>query len=1854
LSRDPSFNAVRRYYEDGGFVDAPEPKEPSDRMKRLMALYGSQHYADGGDVEGYSDGGKFSPIIKALKESVARSVRTPDNTYRTSEAIDKINNLWGLNQARRLEEAADRGVDLSYYTPRALERATNPEAGHLFTTMHPSKFQDFAAKIPEEFLKEPVYRLAERTGTLDQILQNYSDVAKMPGASGWNDIPKLGIGISQKERSVGVGEIVPPFRPETVDHNGRHRSMSLARYAPLDIAPDSYRSLVSLEPRGWVANKNLANDAPPRGVFDALSKTDDLQERLRQFLAQYDNKLIPEPPGIQPLHNRNLTADTLPQLETPFARGGEVPGYANAGKVAIQWMKDLLGYATPNERKAVQDVSQHMATKGHEANVTGESLGRVLPLTSSGFRDSVMMPPGYADIFRGANGTPVFTAHAHPNMDALPSSGDWRVWGNADKWGGKDPVIYDPNFARQDSWISIPEHGPSAHTLIPALENSGDISADVAKLRDILARQRASEKFDHDGINKLFGLSEDFSLANNIPLGNSDDMSKLFSSYQHAMTANNIAGITPIIVDPASRISPHTGLTAGEVWPELFKYMSSKGYNPLSANGLAHGGEVPGYADAGKVIKPGLDKLIQYMRGISQPVQAHHASPHDFLKFKSSQIGTGEGNRDFGEGLYFAENPAVAAWYRKNFGGDAAHMYDVNIHEDPSKFLSLDTPLNEQGILGLRAADFLQAPKDWILRPPTRQFPRMQDQVSSPDFARFLVGEGGAGTRYFDSKSLARGHGTQNYVVAPGMDDILEITNKYADGGDVPGYSSGAVVDSLGKAFRPLMEYLGGAKRAPKESYRDWWHPHVDSGTTIPYNIEDELLRARNGEKEFSSQLSDDDIARTLANYTAQHSGSYNRELRHFVDNKWKTQYSSPTPDSDYTMFSDNGLRNLNWWRAPGEVPRLAKFLQDNPVELPYDIYRGGRMRAHDLESLLGDSEALLHGRGFGSFSFDPMSAEVFKPGNLIPPGNSAPAKVPYFARIPKGTEVRGVNAAPHSENRGETEFLLAPFQGYSVKDVNILKRKLTPEQIRELGYDNTPSLLLDIVPSGIFDPFSPAIHRDGGEVNGYANGGDVPGYSGGGAQIMRKGFDAALQPVLEYLGGLKRNTIPYDETHTRGFNQHYPTAYTHDPNDNWKTAMDKGRFPYQPDIHPDRMTARMTSYTSSDYHDFNKALREFASNPNKELQDDAYNFGNEWWRTGKAAGNNLDYREDRIYSDASELAKYLQDMEYELPFDIFRGARIRANPSLLSEATPGQVHGRGFGSFTFRPDSGLEWGMTQPHSSHDGLYDYGSQVKVPSTLRIPQGTKVRGANVMPYSEMDNEFEMLLAPFQGFDVKDVNIMHSPGSKNYGRKDINRLLLDIEPSGIYDPFSPAIYRDGGEVEGYSGGGKYGELRSYLGALRDILKKPITVGVDENVLPKVVADGRFKSQFETGRSNGSYEPDYRAQFERKAFGLPLDLPPHERPIYGHIADRDTFDTARTYGNWGAVLDPRVNERSTFYFGDSLGSAPEYGPYPFKSLTSDPELKDRFREYMRAALDGYKGDLANFTPRNLKGFLENGDVPGHYVEAQIQGGLPWNEVRALVSKKEYGHPDDAAAALHKIAQIANRPAFAPWSKFDAYDRKSLAKAEKAGVLHPDTIGDLRINWMRADPHEDLNAISGVPASALGEFGYEDGGDVRHLMTGYAGQFYNDGGDVPGYQTGGKLGKVASILREALGPLNKAPATDDFVYHATSKNRLNDIAEQGLKTHWPYEFTDQGSWPDGRITKRAYFASSPDIASNFAPADDGPTAFLRTYLDPRHISRESGTGDYFSEKLVPRERLEYLNDDGTWNPLKMWGTPK
>jgi hypothetical protein len=64
-------------------------------------------------------------------------------------------------------------------------------------------------------------------------------------------------------------------------------------------------------------------------------------------------------------------------------------------------------------------------------------------------------------------------------------------------------------------------------------------------------------------------------------------------------------------------------------------------------------------------------------KAVKKGIKGFHGSPHDFDRFDSSKIGTGEGAQAYGHGLYIAESEGVAKSYRDNLAPvDVNHRAD--------------------------------------------------------------------------------------------------------------------------------------------------------------------------------------------------------------------------------------------------------------------------------------------------------------------------------------------------------------------------------------------------------------------------------------------------------------------------------------------------------------------------------------------------------------------------------------------------------------------------------------------------------------------------------------------------------------------------------------------------------------------------------------------------------------------------------------------------------------------------------------------------------------------------------------------------------------------------------------------------------------------------------------------------------------------------------------------------------------------------------------------------------------------------------------------------------------------------
>ena len=166
-----------------------------------------------------------------------------------------------------------------------------------------------------------------------------------------------------------------------------------------------------------------------------------------------------------------------------------------------------------------------------------------------------------------------------------------------------------------------------------------------------------------------------------------------------------------------------------------------------------------------------------------------------------------------------------------------------------------------------------------------------------------------------------------------------------------------------------------------------------------------------------------------------------------------------------------------------------------------------------------------------------------------------------------------------------------------------------------------------------------------------------------------------------------------------------------------------------------------------------------------------------------------------------------------------------------------------------------------------------------------------------------------------------------------------------------------------------------------------RHPMAINFYADNVDALLADGRFKSQFETLRSGGILNLQSRANAEELGLGAPEDLPVQQRPIYGYL--RVGRDAERIgYGDVTFVLRDEVKRRATITADDSL--------YNFAGgeVVGTPATAPT-----KASWDGWVEALHD----HAIGTYDDNDLLGRmkYFEVQVQGGVGISDVSHVIDR-------------------------------------------------------------------------------------------------------------------------------------------------------------------------------------------------------------------------------------------------------------
>jgi hypothetical protein len=167
--------------------------------------------------------------------------------------------------------------------------------------------------------------------------------------------------------------------------------------------------------------------------------------------------------------------------------------------------------------------------------------------------------------------------------------------------------------------------------------------------------------------------------------------------------------------------------------------------------------------------------------------------------------------------------------------------------------------------------------------------------------------------------------------------------------------------------------------------------------------------------------------------------------------------------------------------------------------------------------------------------------------------------------------------------------------------------------------------------------------------------------------------------------------------------------------------------------------------------------------------------------------------------------------------------------------------------------------------------------------------------------------------------------------------------------------------------------------------------------ETRLRQALDDGRLKTQFETGTSSGVLDTQMRANFEAMDFGYdPVTFPAAQRPVYGYVSvggvrgASDLDGAVSGYGNIQIVLRDSVRPRITVTAGDSLDLRQTRRPSPIDRID-------------------YRSTAGHDRTYDERWLLNS------YVEAQIHGGVTWDDVAEVVFVRQ-PEPETVAALARR----------------------------------------------------------------------------------------------------------------------------------------------------------------------------------------------------------------------------------------------
>lgn len=199
-------------------------------------------------------------------------------------------------------------------------------------------------------------------------------------------------------------------------------------------------------------------------------------------------------------------------------------------------------------------------------------------------------------------------------------------------------------------------------------------------------------------------------------------------------------------------------------------------------------------------------------------------------------------------------------------------------------------------------------------------------------------------------------------------------------------------------------------------------------------------------------------------------------------------------------------------------------------------------------------------------------------------------------------------------------------------------------------------------------------------------------------------------------------------------------------------------------------------------------------------------------------------------------------------------------------------------------------------------------------------------------------------------------------------------------------------------------------------RIIDENEFSMRVDHRDLEKILKDGKFKNQFETGKSGGTFDFAIRKRATKQLFGKSVIEDNADYEKYGYLGHKDFVEEIHNsdvsqYGNCIIRFDKKLlKNKTTYTVNDSLGMA--HDKLTVAGDTKSPRANGISEKRLKFISNLLKSDEK---PIGLTEFWDKTNI--RYIELQYHGEIGTSLIKQVCFTNEYLPSDKVIEDLKKM---------------------------------------------------------------------------------------------------------------------------------------------------------------------------------------------------------------------------------------------